>query len=155
MFGDLKKYVFYYKFKEVNDGVEYQIKKITNCSKFKDAMRSELSNLKLLNYYESKINTQEFLKHISGIQDTNNNLIVHDFSNNKHQIPSLIKNTLYNNISLNTIFNILLVKDSNTDEDFKNSIILTIHSNIKEIKLDLSQTQTVIVDLKNLLNPFT
>jgi hypothetical protein len=155
IFGDLKKYIFYYKFKEVNDGVEYQIKKITSASKFLESIRSELSSLKQLNYYEWKVRNQELLKLLLNIQESNNNIIIFDFSNNKHQIPNLLKNTLYCNISNDSIYNIILVKDSNLEEELKQSIILTVHAKKKENKFDITQTQSIIVDLKNLLNPYT
>jgi hypothetical protein len=154
IFGDLKKYIFYYKFKDVNDSVEYQIKKMTNCSKISEEIKSELTALKILNYYEWKVTNQDLLKCLSSVQETKNNFIVFDHSDSKNQIPSLVKNTLYKNFINDLIFNIILIKDSNL-EQLKNSIILTIHANIKESKFDLSQTQSVIVDLKNLLNPFT
>jgi hypothetical protein len=155
LFGDLKKYVFYYKFKEVNDNVEYQIKKISNASKFSESIRSELSTIKQLNYYQWKVSDQELQKQFSVIQESKNNFIIFDFSNNKNQIPNLLKQTLYLNISNDSIYNILLVKDSNFDQEFKNSIVLTMNANIKDNKFDLFQTQSVVVDLKNLLNPFT
>jgi len=149
--------MFYYKFKEVNNNIDYKIKKIGNVQEFSKDIDNELNNLGLIQHFTKELNNIDLLNCLLKFENCNRNLIVFDSTSVKYNIPNLVKNAIYkysNDVS-NDI-NVLLIKDS-VGKNYNNSIIININYSIKEkdFLFEIKNQQSIIVDLKNLLNPYT
>ena len=156
-FGDLKNYMFYYKFKEINNNIDYKIKKIGNVQEFDKDIDNELSNIGLIQYYTREIKNNDLLNSLSKFENCNKNIIVFDSTSVKYNLPNLVKNAIHKYASnVPNVINVLLLKDS-VGKTYINSMIINMSFSIKEedVLSEIKNQQSVIVDLKNLLNPFT
>jgi hypothetical protein len=152
IFGDLKKYVFHFKFKEVNNAVDIKIKKVAKIEEdVAQSVRYELEGMGLLSNYTRKI------KDVNG----ETGILVYDISGVKSEIPSFIKQAISINCESDDVekaLNIVLIKDLiGADVKLINSEIVSVLAKRKE-KIDISDEMrkqpAISVDLKNMLNPY-
>jgi hypothetical protein len=149
IFGDLKKYVFSFRFKEINNNnIDLKIKKITKLET-ESIIQETIEGLGLLNPSSKKLKSIE------------NGLVVYDISTAKNEIPAFIKQYLVEVCKdSESIFNVVLIKDPiGSEKEFKatNSIIVNLLAKIKEkvdFATEIRNQQAITVDLKNMLNPF-
>ena len=143
MYGDLKTFVFRFKFSFLNEKtVDYKIKKIT----------PQIQNESLKKEVEEHIKTNENVVNEKGWYLIGNSILINDISPEITTIPILIKyslSELYPNNS--TITQIILNKSQN-----KFLTIQIDNIQIKEQKREQSEfvgIESVIVDLKQMFNP--
>ena len=143
MYGDLKTFVFRFKFSFLNEKtVDYKIKKIT----------PQIQDESLKKEVEEHIKTNENVVNEKGWYLIGNNILINDISPEITTIPILIKyslSELYPNNS--TITQIILNKSQN-----KFLTIQIDNIQIKEQKREQSEfvgIESVIVDLKQMFNP--
>ena len=143
MYGDLKTFVFRFKFSFLNENtVDYKIKKIT----------PQIQDESLKKEVEKHIKTNENVVNEKGWYLIGNSILINDISPEITTIPILIKyslSELYPNNS--TITQIILNKSQN-----KFLTIQIDNIQIKEQKREQSEfvgIESVIVDLKQMFNP--
>ena len=143
MYGDLKTFVFRFKFSFLNEKtVDYKIKKIT----------PQIQDESLKKEVEEHIKTNENVVNEKGWYLIGNSILINDISPEITTIPILIKyslSELYPNNS--TITQIILNKSQN-----KFLTIQIDNIQIKEQKREQSEfvgIESVIVDLKQMFNP--
>jgi molybdopterin/thiamine biosynthesis adenylyltransferase len=124
IFGDLKNYTFSYSLCEINNQVEYKIKKISSFDKLSPESKSSIQEVyksikseNVLNFYSTNL--------------VNDYIFIYDINNAFHNLPSFLKNSIKLNKA--TSMQMIIVKDYSQIEK---SILL----NIEDIIIDTSNT---------------
>jgi hypothetical protein len=145
---------------EINNEVEYKIKKITKLNKVEEYKEKifdivysnwKKSEGKVLSYYSSDLH--EIAEDLY--------LIIDDMSKEQTNIPSLIKNRIkanFKRLKTNSL-NIILIKDNYEnikESDTSNSLILHVDEikiNSESVLISFKNDKPTIVDLKQMFNP--
>lgn len=157
-FGDLKNYLFCYNFIEVNNNVDFKIKKITKLSSIDEEDLAEVKSK--LNNTLSKDEQQvlKYFNHTFKNKDGGVRICIFDKNPSPNTIPSFIKNLIYKNrFNLDKgKVDIILVKDSKPLTYLTNSLVLDVEftSGDENDNYKLINNQYQTVDLKQMFNPY-